>query len=65
MWQVSLYEDGKLIDLWDCSPELIVATTPRTHPRDEWSGVLNIPCELDTEHVTDDAAPDLVSKASG
>jgi ABC-type polysaccharide/polyol phosphate transport system ATPase subunit len=65
-WQVSLYEDGKLIDLWDCSPELIVATTPRTHPRDEWAGVLNIPYEFDTEHVTDDAAAsDLVSKTSG
>jgi hypothetical protein len=25
-------------------PELIVATTPLSHPQDEWQGVLNLPC---------------------
>lgn len=45
-WKVSLYQEGALVDEWYCVPELIVATPPLTHPRDEWSGVLNIPCEF-------------------
>lgn len=42
-WQVSLWEDGKQLELWDCSPEMIVASEVHQHPLDEWSGVLNIP----------------------
>ncbi len=45
-WKVSLYSEGALVDEWYCVPELIIATPPLTHPRDEWSGVLNIPCEF-------------------
>ena len=45
-WKVSLYSGGALVDEWYCVPELIIATPPLTHPRDEWSGVLNIPCEF-------------------
>ncbi|HET8998364.1 MAG TPA: ABC transporter ATP-binding protein [bacterium] len=45
-WKVSLYSEGALVDEWYCVPELIIATLPLTHPRDEWSGILNIPCEL-------------------
>ena len=43
-FHVSLYNDSTLLDEWVCSPELIVATDPLTHNRDEWSGILNIPC---------------------
>jgi lipopolysaccharide transport system ATP-binding protein len=42
-WHVSLYDEQGLVDVWDCVPELIVATKPVTHPRDEWAGLLNIP----------------------
>ena len=45
-WHVSLYNEGSLLDEWNCTPELIVATQPLTHPRDEWSGILNMPCEF-------------------
>jgi len=45
-WQVSLWEEGKLVDLWDCAPEMIIATEVHQHSRDEWNGVLNVPCEL-------------------
>ena len=55
-WQVSLYEDGQLIDLWDCSPDLIVATIPRTHPRDAWAGILNIPYEFESALVPEETA---------
>src|SRR5216683_1757780 len=42
-WLVSLADDGELVDLWDCVPELVIATAPATHPMDEWNGLLNIP----------------------
>jgi lipopolysaccharide transport system ATP-binding protein len=44
--RVTLYDDHGLIDDWECVPELVVATKPVTHPKDEWAGVLNIPCSF-------------------
>jgi homopolymeric O-antigen transport system ATP-binding protein len=40
-WQVSVYTDDGMIDLWDCLPDLIISTPPMTHYRDEYAGVLN------------------------
>lgn len=45
-WQVSLWQEHELFDLWDCLPEMIVATPNLQHPRDEWSGILNVPSEV-------------------
>jgi lipopolysaccharide transport system ATP-binding protein len=42
-WLVALYNQGDLIDLWDCLPEMTVATEVFQHPQDQWSGILNIP----------------------
>ena len=56
-WKVSLYSEGALVDDWYCVPELIIATAPLTHPRDEWSGVLNIPCEFRVLGVSASATP--------
>ena len=42
-WLVALYDDGDLVDAWDCVPEMMVATENFQHPRDQWSGILNIP----------------------
>jgi ABC-type polysaccharide/polyol phosphate transport system ATPase subunit len=50
-WQASLYEADRLLDNWLCLPELIVATEPMTHPRDEWIGMLNVPCEFHTKNL--------------
>ncbi len=44
VWRVALFGDGRLLDKWDCVPEMIIATTPMADVRDEWSGLLNIPC---------------------
>jgi ABC-type polysaccharide/polyol phosphate transport system ATPase subunit len=41
-WQVSVYTEGEMIDLWDCLPEMRVTTPPVTHYRDEYAGLLNI-----------------------
>ena len=45
-WQASLWDDGNLLELWDCLPEMIIATEVHQHPRDEWNGVLNVPCSF-------------------
>ena len=42
-WLVSLYDEKDLVDAWDCIPEMVIATEPVGHRRDEWAGVLNIP----------------------
>jgi lipopolysaccharide transport system ATP-binding protein len=50
-WRVSLYEGEEMLDAWDCMPEMVVATEPLGHPRDEWAGLVNLPMEL---HVAAD-----------
>ena len=45
-WQVSLWQEHELFDLWDCLPEMVVATPNLQHPRDEWTGMLNVPSEV-------------------
>ena len=52
-WQVSLWQEHELFDLWDCLPEMIVATPNLQHPRDEWSGLLNIPSEVRLNELGD------------
>jgi lipopolysaccharide transport system ATP-binding protein len=47
-WRVSLFDNNGLLDMWDCLPEMVLAAKPLTHSRDEWAGVLNIPCEFST-----------------
>jgi ABC-type polysaccharide/polyol phosphate transport system ATPase subunit len=45
-WQVSLYENSQAIDVWACVPEMAIATEIHQHLRDEWNGILNVPCEF-------------------
>lgn len=42
-WQVSLWDGDKMLDLWDCSPEMVIATEVHQHYSDEWNGILNMP----------------------
>lgn len=42
-WQVSLWDGEKQLDLWDCSPAMVIATEVHQHYRDEWNGILNMP----------------------
>src|SRR5882672_1499713 len=42
-WQVSLWDGGEMLDLWDCVPELNIATDIHQHPHDQWNGILNVP----------------------
>jgi ABC-type polysaccharide/polyol phosphate transport system ATPase subunit len=45
-WHVSIWEDKEMLDLWDCLPEMNIATQIFQHPRDEWNGLLNVPCDF-------------------
>jgi lipopolysaccharide transport system ATP-binding protein len=42
-WQVSLWDNGEMLDLWDCVPEMTIATEIHQHYLDEWNGILNLP----------------------
>jgi hypothetical protein len=37
---------GRLVEIWQASPPLIVDSVPVAHPQDEWAGVLNIPADM-------------------
>ncbi|HTS47745.1 MAG TPA: ABC transporter ATP-binding protein [Bryobacteraceae bacterium] len=45
-WQVSLWDDHGMADMWHASPEMIIATENHQHPLDEWNGVMNMPSEF-------------------
>lgn len=45
-WQVSLFDENGMLDVWDCSPDLLVTTTPLGHAVDEWAGFLNLPTQF-------------------
>ncbi len=48
-WSVTLWDDHGLVDMGDLVPEMIVATENYQHPRDEWSGILNIPSKFSVQ----------------
>ena len=52
-WQVSLWDDQTQLDLWDCSPEMVIATEEHQHYSDEWNGILNLPSRFRHEAVKD------------
>jgi hypothetical protein len=45
-WMVSFWDREELIDMGDLAPEFHVVTQSFQHPRDEWSGLLNLPTEF-------------------
>ena len=51
-WQVSLWDDGKMLDMWDCVPDMNIATEVHQHYLDQWSGILNMPTEF--SHALDE-----------
>ena len=45
-WQVSLWDNGEMVDLWDAVPDMTIATEIQQHYMDEWNGILNLPSEF-------------------
>ena len=41
-WQVNLWDENELFDLWECNPEMVIETEEHQHYLDEWNGVLNV-----------------------
>jgi lipopolysaccharide transport system ATP-binding protein len=48
-WLVSLFDHGREVDVWSCFPEMTIATEIHQHLRDEWNGILNVPCVLEIQ----------------
>ncbi len=46
-WLAALYDEEELVDWWECTPEMLVATEVFQHPQEEWKGILNIPARFD------------------
>jgi len=64
-WLVSLYEHGREVDIWPCTPEMAIATEIHQHLRDEWNGVLNVPCELEIQSSGEEAMAEAAERARG
>jgi ABC-type polysaccharide/polyol phosphate transport system ATPase subunit len=48
-WHVSLWDNSEMLDLWDCMPEMNIATEIHQHHLDEWNGILNLPAEFECQ----------------
>jgi ABC-type polysaccharide/polyol phosphate transport system ATPase subunit len=48
---VNLQDDGRRGQVWNLTPSLLVEGVPVTHYMDEWAGILNIPCSLESRSL--------------
>ena len=46
-WQVSIWDEKNLLDLCDCTPEMIISTENFQHTLDKWNGILNVPVKFE------------------
>ena len=42
----TLWDNGEMLDHWDCVPDMTIATEIHQHYMDEWNGILNLPAEF-------------------
>lgn len=61
-WQVTFWDEHDMLDLWDCLPEMNIATDVQQHPSDKWNGILNLPSQFSVE---DDRAPHRIRANGG
>ena len=45
-WQVSLWEDSEMLEMWECTPDMNIATEGHQHYSDQWNGILNLPSDF-------------------
>jgi ABC-type polysaccharide/polyol phosphate transport system ATPase subunit len=64
-WLVSLFDHGHEVDVWSCFPEMAIATEIHQHLRDEWNGILNVPCEFGIYSSRDAAMVEAARRATG
>jgi ABC-type polysaccharide/polyol phosphate transport system ATPase subunit len=64
-WLVSLFDHGQEVDVWSCFPEMAIATEIHQHLRDEWNGILNVPCAFGIQSSADLAMAETAEHPSG
>jgi len=64
-WDVSLFDGVKEIDRWACFPEMTIATEIHQDLRDEWNGILNVPCEFGIRNMENIAVVGAAERARG
>ncbi|HEX7084770.1 MAG TPA: ABC transporter ATP-binding protein [Vicinamibacterales bacterium] len=52
-WRLSIFDEHGIVDEWMASPELLIATTPVSHPDDAWQGILNLPTDFRVQPVSE------------
>jgi len=64
-WLVSLFDHGREVDVWSCFPEMAIATEIHQHLRDEWNGILNVPCVFEIQSSGDVAMAETAEHPRG
>jgi len=64
-WLVSLFDHSREVDVWSCFPEMAIATEIHQHLRDEWNGILNVPCVFGIQSSGDVAMAETADHARG
>ena len=57
-WQVTIWDGDEMLDLWDCVPDMMIATDGLQHYMDEWNGILNVPSQFSVKNETKDDSSD-------
>ncbi|HTQ61189.1 MAG TPA: polysaccharide ABC transporter ATP-binding protein [Candidatus Solibacter sp.] len=45
-WLVSLWEDSEMLEMWECTPDMNIASEGHQHHSDLWNGILNLPSDF-------------------
>jgi lipopolysaccharide transport system ATP-binding protein len=64
-WLVSLFNQDREVDTWSSVPEMAIATEIHQHLRDEWNGILNVPCVFGIESPGYSALAETADRSSG
>lgn len=64
-WLVSLFDQGREVDVWPCFPEMAIATEVHQDLRDEWNGILNVPCVFEVQSSENAAIMEAAERATG
>src|SRR5208283_2088424 len=63
-WLLTLWDESGEVDRWEGVPDMLVDTESYQHPRDEWSGVLNIPVVLNVNARSEPSSSEQLSPTS-
>jgi hypothetical protein len=64
-WLVSLFDHGREVDVWLSFPEMAISAEIHQHLRDEWNGILNVPCVFGIQSPRDKPMAETSDRARG